>query len=105
MEALGSAVMRPVLAGIQTNLYMVFMDTTWRNLKETGTVRLLHPGEPLHRPEGRSTTAGNVRATCAGTTNSCNEFVPLRGGRFRHWRFVGLHNLWIAPRPKVRFSR
>lgn len=39
---LGSPIGRPVLAGIQTNLYMVFMDTTWRQISRSGVIGLLH---------------------------------------------------------------
>ncbi len=52
VEFLGSPVMRPVLAGIQTNLYMVFMDTTWRHLNPRGTVGLLHPESHFTDPKG-----------------------------------------------------
>jgi len=43
VTALGSPQLRPVLAGIQTNLYMVFMDTVWRHASERGMTGLLHP--------------------------------------------------------------
>ena len=39
---LGSPVLRPVLAGIQTNLYMVFMDTAWKQISGIGIAGLLH---------------------------------------------------------------
>jgi hypothetical protein len=43
VEILSSPVVRPALAGIQTNLYTVFMDTVWRHLGPRGTAGLLHP--------------------------------------------------------------
>ena len=47
----GSHVQRPVLAGTRTNLYMVFMDTVWRHLRDTGTVGLLHPESHFSDPD------------------------------------------------------
>ena len=43
VQTLGSAQLRPVLAGVQTNLYMVFMDTVWRHQSPSGIGGLLHP--------------------------------------------------------------
>lgn len=42
-EHLSSTPLHPLLSGIQTNLYMVFMDTALRHLRKGGVVGLLHP--------------------------------------------------------------
>ncbi len=64
VEILGSPIERPVLAGIQTNLFMVFMDTVWRHLSEIGTAGLLHPESHFTDPKGatlRRATYGRLR--------------------------------------------
>lgn len=52
VEILGSPTQRPVLTGIQTNLYMVFMDTVWRHQASAGTAALLHPESHFTDPKG-----------------------------------------------------
>lgn len=42
-EHLGSAVDRPVLAGLRTDLYRCFMERTWRSMAPNGFVGLIHP--------------------------------------------------------------
>ncbi|WP_100494955.1 Eco57I restriction-modification methylase domain-containing protein [Mycobacteroides abscessus] len=42
-EQLGSAVDRPVLAGLRTDLYRCFMERAWRSMAPGGTVALIHP--------------------------------------------------------------
>nr|WP_232491077.1 DNA methyltransferase [Mycobacterium dioxanotrophicus] len=42
-EHLGSRVDRPVLAGLQPDLYRCFMERTWRSIAEKGVVGLIHP--------------------------------------------------------------
>ncbi|CDP85261.1 MULTISPECIES: Eco57I restriction-modification methylase domain-containing protein [Mycolicibacterium] len=42
-EHLGSGVDRPVLSGLQPDLYRCFMDRTWRSMAPDGTVALIHP--------------------------------------------------------------
>ena len=44
-DIVGSGVMFPSLAGVRTNLYMVFLDTTWRHMgtDRCGVVGMLHP--------------------------------------------------------------
>jgi hypothetical protein len=68
-ELLSSPTERPLLTGVQTNLYMVFMDTTWHHLAPTGTVGLLHPEGHLVDP-----SAGQIRR---------NTYRRLR----RHFQF------------------
>ncbi|MFE0674753.1 type II restriction endonuclease subunit M [Streptomyces sp. NPDC058867] len=41
--ALGSAVEHPLLAGIQTNVYLNFAERVWRNTSSFGTAGLIHP--------------------------------------------------------------
>lgn len=52
--SLGSPVTRAMLAGLQTNLYMVFMDQTWRHTSLDGVIGLLHPLRHLVDPKGGS---------------------------------------------------
>ncbi len=42
-EHLGSTVDRPVLTGLQPDLYRCFMEQTWRSMSPTGIVGLIHP--------------------------------------------------------------
>ncbi|MGY1637899.1 class I SAM-dependent DNA methyltransferase [Geodermatophilus sp. SYSU D00742] len=42
-EHLGSDVDRPVLTGLQPDLYRCFMERTWRSMSPTGIVGLIHP--------------------------------------------------------------
>lgn len=53
-ETLGSPVLRAVLTGVQTNLYMVMMDTTWRHLSLMGIVGLVQPIRHMTDPKARS---------------------------------------------------
>lgn len=50
-ESLGSPVVWPLLTGIQTNLYMVFMDSTWRHCAPAGAVGLIHQESPFSDPK------------------------------------------------------
>ena len=67
---LGSPHLRPVLSGVQTNLYMVFMDTVWRHANRRGVSGLLHPESHFVDPEG-----GRLREAA---------YTRLR----RHWQFA-----------------
>ncbi|MDS1116643.1 class I SAM-dependent DNA methyltransferase [Gordonia westfalica] len=68
-EKLGSGVDRPVLAGLQPDLYRCFMERTWRSLAPGGTIGLIHPDG--HFTELR---ARNLRH---------ETYIRLR----RHWEF------------------
>jgi len=70
VQVLGSCQLRPVLAGVQTNLYMVFMDIVWRHLRKRGVAGLLHPDSHFTDPAGGALR----RAT----------YQHLR----RHWQFT-----------------
>lgn len=59
IESLSSPQLRPVLSGVQTNLYMVFMDTVWRHGSSSGMSGLLHPISHFVDP-----SAGRLRAQC-----------------------------------------
>ena len=48
---LGSPVLRSILTGTRTNLYVVFMDTVWRHLGHEGVVGLLHPEGHFNDPK------------------------------------------------------
>lgn len=68
-EHLGSATDRPVLAGLQPDLYRCFMERTWRSLAPGGIIGLIHPDS--HFTELR---ARNLRHA---------TYLRLR----RHWEF------------------
>ncbi|MFJ4744990.1 type II restriction endonuclease subunit M [Streptomyces sp. NPDC088775] len=58
---LGSPIEHPTLAGLQTNLYMNFMERVWRNLGATGTAGIIHPDTHFVDPEGGSLRANTYR--------------------------------------------
>jgi hypothetical protein len=66
---LGDAVEHLVLKGLQTNLYMNFMERTWRSMGPQGIVGLIHPEGHFLDPKG-----GVLRE---------NTYRRLR----RHWQF------------------
>lgn len=69
-ETLSSPQLRPVLSGIQTNLYMSFMDTTWRHANDSGIVGLLHPVSHFVDPK-----AGRLRQECYGRLRRLWQFA------------------------------
>jgi hypothetical protein len=62
--------MRPSLLGLRTNLYMAFMDTSWRNMRDRGIAGLVHPESHFTDPK-----AGGLRQA---------TYAHLR----RHWQFT-----------------
>ncbi|WP_067859117.1 Eco57I restriction-modification methylase domain-containing protein [Nocardia shimofusensis] len=66
---LGSGIGRPVLTGLQPDMYRCFMERTWRSMTANGIVSLIHPES--HFTEAR---AANLRREC---------YHRLR----RHWQF------------------
>ena len=68
-ELLGSVLFRSILSGVRTNLYMAFMDTTWRHLGPNGVIGLIHPESHFNDPK-----AAELRS---------NAYLHLR----RHWQF------------------
>ncbi|OWM10817.1 restriction endonuclease subunit M [Mycolicibacterium peregrinum] len=69
-EYLGSPVEHPLLAGIQTNLYINFIECTWRHSTGGGVSALLHPESHFSDPSCR-----HLRD---------QVYLRLR----RHWQFV-----------------
>jgi len=68
-QHLGSSVNRPVLSGLQPDLYRCFMEQTWHSMSSKGIVSLIHPES--HFTEARAT---GLRRAC---------YQKLR----RHWQF------------------
>lgn len=67
---LGSPLQHQVLTGLRTNLYMNFMERSWRNSRGGGSVGLIHPESHFTDPK-----AGHLRA---------ETYSRLR----RHWQFI-----------------
>jgi len=74
---LSSPVDHPLLSGIQTNLYINFMERSWCNASKFGVVALIHPEGHFTDPR-----AGSLRA---------EVYARLR----RHWQFG--NNLLLFP--------
>jgi hypothetical protein len=70
VELLSSPMQRPTLVGVQTNLYMVFMDTVWRNASSSGIAGLLHLEGHFSNPDTRL-----VRKACYGRLRRHFQFV------------------------------
>lgn len=85
-SVLGSPVEHPVLAGVQTNLYMLFMERTWRSMSGDGVVGLLHPEGHFMDPK-----AGRFREVA---------YQKLR----RHWHFENEANLFEEVDHHTSFS-
>ncbi|MGC4951094.1 Eco57I restriction-modification methylase domain-containing protein [Streptomyces sp. DT224] len=61
---LGSAVDHPMLSGLRTNLYLNFMERTWRSMGQKGTVALIHEENHFSVPRGgafRASTYARLR--------------------------------------------
>lgn len=74
------------LTGIRTNLYMVFMTTTWRRAASLGIVGLVHPESHFVDPK-----AGLLRQS---------SYSRLR----RHWHFVNEAKLFPDPGNRVEYG-
>jgi hypothetical protein len=61
VDYLGSPQVWPVLAGVQTNLYMSFMDTVWRHSSGEGVGALLHPEGHFTDPKGGALRAAGYQ--------------------------------------------
>lgn len=57
VEHIGDEVQHPVLTALRGNLYMSFMERTWRSVRDRGIVGLLHPEGHFTDPK-----AGRLRA-------------------------------------------
>ena len=69
-SVLGSPVQRPVLAGMRKNLYMLFMDTSWRHGRDGGVSGLLHPESHFADPN-----AAALRSSAYGRLARHFQFV------------------------------
>ncbi|WP_458089015.1 type II restriction endonuclease subunit M [Streptomyces malaysiensis] len=58
---LGSPIEHPSLSGMQTNLYMNFMEQVWRNLRTSGSAGLVHPESHFTDPKGGPFRADTYR--------------------------------------------
>lgn len=85
-SVLGSPAEHPVLAGVQTNLYMLFMERVWRSMNVDGVVGLLHPEGHFMDPK-----AGRFREVV---------YQKLR----RHWYFENEANLFEEVDHHTSFS-
>lgn len=74
---LGGTSREPSLKGVQTNLYMLFMTSTWRRSTSRGVIGLLHPESHFVDPK-----AGVLRS---------ESYQRLR----RHWHFM--NELFLFP--------
>jgi len=83
---LGAPTREPLLAGLRTNLYMVFMTNTWRRSGTDGVIGLLHPESHFMDPE-----AGSLRTS---------TYQRLR----RHWQFVNELKLFEDVHHYVEFG-
>ena len=75
-SALGSGVLHPVLAGVRSNLYMLFMEAVWMHSSHVGIAGLLHPEGHFTDPRG-----GALRRTA---------YARLR----RHFQFINEQQLF-----------
>lgn len=101
VEILGSPVNRPLLAGIQTNLYTVFMDTTWRNAGAAGTIGLIHPESHFTDPKAgalRRSAYGHLRRHFQFTNELYLFDLGVGSGSVPY----GLHT-YAAERQSLRF--
>ena len=72
-EHLGSSVEHHVLVGLQTNLYMNFIERTWRSMHNAGAVGLLHPEGHFTDPKG-----GMLRAESYPRLRFMADFFEIR---------------------------
>jgi hypothetical protein len=60
-ECLGAVTREPLLAGQQTNLYLLFITGTWRRSRQAGSIALLHPDGHLSDPKAATLRAATYR--------------------------------------------
>lgn len=70
VEILKDTTLHPVLAKLRTNLYMAFIDATWRHLGSDGVIGLLHPGGHLVDPKG-----SELRRAAYARYRRCWQFI------------------------------
>ncbi len=83
---LAAPTLEPVISGLRTNLYMVFMTATWRRAREGGVIGLLHPESHFVDPK-----AGRLRSVAYGR---------LR----RHWQFDSERSLFDGVQSREGFG-
>ncbi|MFJ9841636.1 type II restriction endonuclease subunit M [Kitasatospora sp. NPDC101155] len=84
---LGSPVDHPVFDGLQTNVYMNFMERAWRNLKVDGISGLIHPDTHFSDP-----AAGSLRLQSYGRLRRHFQFKnELQLFEIDHTREYGMH--------------
>jgi hypothetical protein len=87
IQHLTSPVEHPVLEGLQTNLYMNFMERVWRNLKVEGVSGLIHPDTHFADPAG-----GRLRAASYSRLRRHFQFKnELELFEIGHTREYGVH--------------
>ncbi|KFF95742.1 type II restriction enzyme, methylase subunit [Streptomyces scabiei] len=95
---LGSPVEHSILVGLQTNLYMNFMERVWRNLGATGTAGIIHPDTHFVDPKG-----GDLRAEAYHHLRRHFQYRnSLKLFEIRDTREFGVH-IYGATRP-IRFT-
>lgn len=72
-EHLGSAIDRPVLNGLQPDLYRCFMERTWRSMSADGVVGLIHPESHFTELRAKELRRGRRIGGFAGTGEFRNE--------------------------------
>ena len=83
---LGTTSREPLLRGVQTNLYMVFMTNTWRRSQPGGAIGLIHPESHFVDPK-----AGPLRS---------QTYRRLR----EHWQFANELSLFADPHNETEFG-
>ncbi|MFC1436950.1 type II restriction endonuclease subunit M [Streptacidiphilus sp. N1-10] len=94
---LGSTVDHPPLAGLQTNLYLNFMERVWRNSSTTGTAGLIHPESHFNDPKG-----GLLRQTTYGRLHRHFQFrnEMMLFSEVNHTEVYGIHIYGPIRRPR-----
>ena len=100
-ELVSSDILFPSLSGVQTNLYMTFVDTTWRHLSSNGAsaVGMLHPVGHFSDPR-----AGKFRSASYRHLRQHFHFV----NQLQHFEDVGpmkeySANVYSRSRDRLRF--
>lgn len=87
-DCLGAVTREPLLAGQQTNLYLLFITGAWRRASATGSIALLHPDGHLSDPKAATLRAVGYRRyrACFHFINELKLFSEI--GNTRHY---GIH--------------
>jgi hypothetical protein len=100
-ECLGAVTREPLLAGQQTNLYLLFITGSWRRGNQTGSIALLHPDGHLSDPR-----AATLRATAYRRHRAHFHFVNELQvfAEIDHTRQYGV-NVYGGDRGTVAFTQ